>query len=70
MARTHVVLLIQITFPCHNHQEQRQKQIDALKSAMDEAQEKAMEEKTHRRIHHLQTHGHDVTQLKATYDGR
>ena len=37
---------------------------------MDEAQEKALEEKTHKRIHHLQTHGHDVTQLKATYDGR
>ncbi|GFO03433.1 coiled-coil domain-containing protein 66 [Plakobranchus ocellatus] len=49
-------------------EEQRQRQIDALKSAMDEAQEKAMEEKSHRRIHHLQTHGHDVTQLKATYD--
>lgn len=49
-------------------EEQRQKQIDALKSAMDEAQEKALEEKTYKRIHHLQAHGHDVTQLKATYD--
>ncbi|GFR94339.1 coiled-coil domain-containing protein 66 [Elysia marginata] len=49
-------------------EEQRQKQVDALKSAMDAAQEKAMEEKSHKRIHHLQAHGHDVTQLKATYD--
>ncbi|KAH9508046.1 hypothetical protein Btru_052697 [Bulinus truncatus] len=48
-------------------EELRQKQIAVLKTAMDEAQEKAMEEKNERRLNHLQQLGHDVSQLKAKY---
>lgn len=47
----------------------RQKQMAVLKNAVDEAAEKAQEEKNLRRIQHLQTKGHDVEKLKATYDG-
>ncbi|KAK0041536.1 trichohyalin [Biomphalaria pfeifferi] len=50
-----------------DREELRQKQIDVLKSALDEAQEKAMEDKNVRRLQHLQQHGHDVSQLKAKY---
>ncbi|CAL1547997.1 unnamed protein product [Lymnaea stagnalis] len=48
-------------------EEMRQKQMAVIKTAMDEAQEKAQEDKNVRRIHHLQQLGHDVSQLKATY---
>lgn len=58
-------------FPfCCNTQALRQKQIAVLKTAMDEAQEKAQEEKNVRRMQHLQQGGHDVSQLKATYEGK
>ncbi|XP_055882885.1 trichohyalin-like isoform X4 [Biomphalaria glabrata] len=50
-----------------DREELRQKQIDVLKSALDEAQEKAVEDKNVRRLQHLQQHGHDVSQLKAKY---
>ena len=36
---------------------------------MDDAQEKAQEEKNMRRIQNLQGKGHDVSHLKATYQG-
>ncbi|XP_005100845.1 trichohyalin isoform X2 [Aplysia californica] len=49
-------------------EELRQKQIAVLKTAMDEAQEKAQEEKNLKRIHHLREKGHDVSHLKATYE--
>ena len=50
-------------------QEARQHQIAQLKSAMDEARERAQQEKTLRRLHQLERGGHDVTYLKAQLQG-
>ncbi|BFZ08648.1 hypothetical protein BsWGS_11687 [Bradybaena similaris] len=49
-------------------EELRQRQMAVLKSALDEAQEKALEAKNVRRIHQLQQGGHDISQLKAAYE--
>ncbi|CAG5125445.1 unnamed protein product, partial [Candidula unifasciata] len=49
-------------------EELRQRQMAVLKSALDEAQGKALEAKNDRRIHHLQQRGHDISQLKAAYE--
>ncbi|ESO89944.1 hypothetical protein LOTGIDRAFT_164641, partial [Lottia gigantea] len=47
----------------------REEKLRQLKAAMDEAQERAQHEKQLKRMHHLQQGGHDITHLKAHYEG-
>ncbi|KAL5013997.1 hypothetical protein ScPMuIL_008267, partial [Solemya velum] len=51
-------------------EQQRQNQIDTLKMAMDDAHEKAMQEKMIRRLEHLQQGGHDTSQLRANLEAK
>ncbi|XP_067683972.1 coiled-coil domain-containing protein 66-like isoform X2 [Haliotis asinina] len=49
-------------------EEARQRRINELKMAMDEAQEKAQQEKLIKKMEHLRQGGHDITHLKAHLD--
>ncbi|XP_046560226.1 LOW QUALITY PROTEIN: coiled-coil domain-containing protein 66-like [Haliotis rubra] len=49
-------------------EEARQRRINELKMAMDEAQEKAQQEKLIKKMEHLRQGGHDISHLKAHLD--
>ncbi|XP_071082407.1 coiled-coil domain-containing protein 66-like isoform X2 [Haliotis cracherodii] len=49
-------------------EEARQRRINELKMAMDEAQEKAQQEKLIKKMEHLRQGGHDVSHLQAHLD--
>ncbi|KAK3601584.1 hypothetical protein CHS0354_027829 [Potamilus streckersoni] len=51
-------------------EQQRQMQINQLKVAMDEAQNKAMQEKYIRKMEHLERGGHDTTMLRANLEAK
>ncbi|KAL3852949.1 hypothetical protein ACJMK2_016554 [Sinanodonta woodiana] len=51
-------------------EQQRQMQINQLKVAMDEAQNKAMQDKYIRKMEHLERGGHDTTMLRANLEAK
>ena len=60
--RTEIVVLCLI-------QEARQREVERLKQIIDAEKERAQEQKMMKRLNRLQEGGHDVTQLKAHYEG-
>ena len=51
-------------------QEARQRQVEHLKNMMDAEQERAQEQRMLKRLATLQQAGHDVSGLKAHYEGQ
>lgn len=51
-------------------QEARQKKVEELKHMMDAEKERAQEQRMIKRLATLQQAGHDVSSLKAHYDGK